>query len=47
LDGPRRLFVGNFDESFTQSLILIDFDGIWASCSSINGVVGNCERILN
>ena len=47
LDGPHRLFVGSFDESFTQSVILIDFDGIWASCTSINGVVGNCERILN
>ena len=47
LDGPHRLFVSNFDESFTQSVILIDFDGIWASCTSINGLVGNCERILN
>jgi len=47
LNGPRRLFVGSFDESFTQSLILIDFDGIWAGCTSINGIVGNCERILN
>ena len=47
LDSPHRLFVGSFDESFTQSVILIDFDGTWASCTSINGVVGNCERILN
>jgi len=45
LDGQHHLFVGSFDESFTQSVILIDFDGIWASCTSINGVVGNCERI--
>ena len=47
LDGPRRLFVGSFDGSFTQSVILIDFDGIWASCTSINGLVGNCERLIN
>ncbi len=46
LDGPRRLFVGSFDESFTQAVILVDFDGIWARCSSINGVVGNCEKIV-
>ena len=45
LDGPRRLLVGSFDESFTQSVILIDFDGIWARCTAINGLVGNCERI--
>jgi hypothetical protein len=47
LNGPRRLFVGSFDESFTQTLILIDFDGVWTSCSSINGIVGNCERIFD
>ena len=47
LEGPHHLFVGSFDESFTQSVILIDFDGIWASCTSINGLVGNCERMIN
>jgi hypothetical protein len=47
LEGPHHLFVGSFDESFTQSVILIDFDGIWAGCTSINGLVGNCERMIN
>lgn len=47
LDGPRRLLVGSFDESFSQSVILVDFDGIWARCTSLNGMIGNCERITN
>jgi hypothetical protein len=47
LDGPRRLLVGSFDESFTQSVIFIDFDGIWARCTALNGMVGNCERMTN
>lgn len=45
LNGPRRLLVGSFDQSFSQSVILINFDGIWAHCTSLNGLVGNCERI--
>jgi hypothetical protein len=47
LDSHRRLLVGSFDESFSQSVILIDFDGIWARCTALNGMVGNCERIIN
>ena len=47
LDSPRRLLVGSFDETFSQSVILIDFDGIWARCTALNGMVGNCERITN
>jgi hypothetical protein len=47
LNGPRRMLVGSFDESFSQSEILIDFNGIWAHCSALNGMVGNCERFKN
>lgn len=45
LDGPRRLLIGSFDQSFSQSVILINFDGSWASCTALNGMVGNCESI--
>jgi len=47
LDSPRRLLIGSFDESFSQSVLLVDFNGIWARCTALNGMVGNCERIIN
>ena len=47
LDGSRRLLVGSFDASFSQSEILINFDETWARCTALNGLVGNCERISN
>ncbi|MDP2966701.1 MAG: hypothetical protein Q8N39_11820 [Pelolinea sp.] len=47
LNGPHRLLVGSFDESFSQSAILINFGGTWARCTALNGMVGNCERITN
>ena len=47
LDGPRRFIVASFDPISSQSVILINFDGSWASCTALNDVVGNCERILN
>jgi hypothetical protein len=45
LNGPRRLLVGSFDQSFSQSVILVNFDGRWARCTALNGMVGNCEVI--
>ena len=47
LDGSRRLLVGSFDASFSQSEILINFGETWARCTALNGLVGNCERISN
>lgn len=45
LEGKRRFIISSFDESFTQSRIIINFDGIWAYCTAINGMIGNCERL--
>jgi len=43
LKGPRKLVIGNFDDSFSQVQMLIDFDGTWVNCLTLNGFVGNCE----
>ncbi|MDK2980462.1 MAG: hypothetical protein PWQ55_809 [Chloroflexota bacterium] len=43
LQGPRKLVIGNFDDSFSQVEMLIDFNGTWVKCLTINGYVGNCE----
>jgi len=45
LDGKRRFIISSFDESFTQSKFIINFDGIWAYCTATNGMISNCERL--
>jgi hypothetical protein len=45
LNGPRRLLVGSFDQSFSESVILVNFNGTWARCSALNGMVGSCELV--
>lgn len=45
LRGPRKLLIVNFDETFSQTDVLINFDGIWTQCLALNGMVGNCERL--
>ena len=45
LQGPRKLVIGNFDDSFSQVEMLIDFDGTWVNCLTTNGFVGNCEMM--
>jgi len=45
LDGPRKMLIAEFDESFSQTQVLINFDGIWTQCLSLNGRVGSCERL--
>ncbi len=42
LDGPRKLLIGSFDDSFSQVQMLINFNGQWAQCLVLNGHVGNC-----
>jgi hypothetical protein len=44
LQSPRRLLVATFDESFSQTQVLINFDGTWTQCLSLNGRVGTCQR---
>ncbi len=47
LNSPRRLIVATFDPAISQSVILVNFNGAWASCTAFNGMVSTCERILN
>jgi hypothetical protein len=36
IDRPRRLFLGHYDESFTQIDVLVDFGGTWVSCTTVS-----------
>lgn len=45
LHSPRKLLVATFDESFSQTQVLINFGGIWTQCLSLNGRVGSCQRV--
>jgi hypothetical protein len=45
LNMPRRLVMGNFDEFFSQSEVLIKIGDSWVTCSALNGRVGTCSNI--
>jgi len=45
LDGPRKLILGSFDPTFSQSKVWIDFNGKWATCTALNGRVNDCEML--
>jgi hypothetical protein len=45
LEGPRSMLIAEFDESFSQAQVLINFGGVWTQCLSLNGRVGSCERL--
>ena len=44
LNSPRKLIIATFDESFSQTQVLINFGGTWTQCLSLNGRVGSCKR---
>lgn len=44
LKGPRKLLIATFDEFFSQTQVLINFDGVWTQCLTLNGRVGTCQR---
>ena len=35
IDRPRRLFLGKYDDSFSQVDVLIDFGGEWVDCTTV------------
>jgi hypothetical protein len=35
IERPRRLFLGTYDETFSQVDVLIDFNGAWVDCSTV------------
>ena len=47
INRPRRLFLGQYDDSFSQVDILIDFNGEWADCTAILGQPVFCKTISN
>jgi hypothetical protein len=47
INRPRRLFLGHYDEYFSQVDVLIDFDGKWVDCSTIIAQPGFCKPISN
>ena len=40
---PYRLFFGDFDRTFTQIDIIIDFHGKWVTCKTVAGNITYCE----
>jgi hypothetical protein len=47
INRPRRLFLGQYDEYFSQVDVLIDFGGEWADCSTVYAQPVFCKPISN
>jgi hypothetical protein len=47
INRPRRLFMGQYDEFFSQVNVLIDFKGEWVECSTISAQPVFCKSISN
>jgi hypothetical protein len=43
--GPYRLVLGSYDEFLSQVTILVDFNGAWARCITVEGNLVFCEAI--
>jgi hypothetical protein len=43
----RRLIMSNYDESFGQIDVLVDFSGIWVKCTAIYNQVTYCKPAVN
>jgi len=46
LKGSRRLLMAKFDDSFTEVQVLAGFEGQWAQCLVLNGIISNCELLV-
>ncbi len=46
LPRSRSLILSNFDQSFGQIDILVDFDGYWVKCTTVYNQVTFCENAL-
>ena len=44
---PRRIFLGKYDDFFSQVDVLIDFNGIWADCTTAYTQLVNCKPLPN
>ncbi len=43
--GPYRLVLGTYDELLSQVTVLVDFNGNWARCITLDGNLTFCEAI--
>lgn len=44
IDRPRRLFLGKYDETFSQVEVLIDFGGEWVDCTTVSLQPVYCQK---
>jgi hypothetical protein len=47
INRPRRLFLGQYSETFWQVDVLIDFDGKWVDCTTVLAQPTFCKPISN
>jgi hypothetical protein len=47
INRPRRLFLGQYDETFLQVDVLIDFGGEWVDCTTVSNQLVFCKSITN
>lgn len=47
INRPRRLFLGQYDGTFSQEEVLIDFDGKWVDCTAVIAQPVYCKPIPN
>jgi hypothetical protein len=47
IDQPRRLFLGSYDNYFSQVDVLVDFNGTWVDCTTVYNQAISCEPISN
>ena len=40
---PFRLFLGDYDETFSQVDVIIDFNGNWVTCKTVSGNLTYCK----
>ena len=45
INRPRRLFLGKYDNYFSQVDVLIDFDGTWVDCATVYNQPIQCDPI--
>ena len=43
--GPYQIVLGSYDELLSQVTVLVDFNGAWARCVTVDGTLTFCEAI--
>lgn len=45
IHSPRRLMIGDFNETVDQVDILVDFDGQWVNCVTVSAQAAFCKKV--